>query len=209
MMEPRIGLQTAERSSITTKCPSLPAEVWQLIFSVGKIDAHGDFWSTYDQPTMANICRCCTLFCDLIRHRLYRNFESHVLTDDWHCFDVAKFAWTICTNPYLASMVRHVNIRGVCDMPRESGVTATDNHDHPVASVLVNKAAELGIDFKYHEVYTNRHGGNVGFDLAALVLAQLPRMETLNLCWFDTHSFARMPQPRGGWPWKHSSEKLI
>lgn len=207
MMEPSIGLRIAERGSTITKCPSLPAEVWQLIFSVGEFDVHGGFWSTCDYPTMANICRSCTLFRDLVRPILYRNFQSHVFTDDWHCFSVAKFAWTMCTNPRLASLVRHVSIRGVCDMCPQSGVTATDSPDDPMASVLVNKAAELGIDFNYHEDYTNRHRGNVGFDLVALVLAQLPVMDTLNLFWFSTRNLSRMPTPRGGWPWKQSSKK--
>ncbi|KAI7776637.1 hypothetical protein LA080_004729 [Diaporthe eres] len=106
---------------------------------------------------MASICRSCTMFHDLARPRLYCNFESHVFTNDWHCFSVAKFAWTISKNSHLASLVRRVNIRGVCDMFPEPRVTGTDDPDHPMASVLINKAAELGMEFKYYKVYTNRH----------------------------------------------------
>lgn len=203
------GLQPAECSSTTTKCPSLPAEIWRLVFSVGDFEVDGTFWSTFDHPTMASICRSCTMFRDLVRPRLYCKFESHVFTGEWHRFSVTKFAWTICKNPHLASLVRHVDIRGVCDMFPEPRVTATDDPDHPMASVLINRAAELGMDFKYYEVYTNRHGGSAGFDLVALVLAQLPMMDTLTLAWFDTHEIARMPEPRGGWPWTQSRKNHL
>lgn len=201
VMESPIGLRPAELSSTTTKCTSLPAEIWRLIFSVG------DFG--YDHATMASICRCCTLFCDLVRPRLYYSFESHIFDGDWHCFGVARFARTICTSPRLASLVRHVDIRGVCDMFPRPRVTATDDPVHPMASVLTNKAAKLGFDFKYYEIYTNRHGGNVGVDLVALVLAQLLAMDTLNLAWFDTHTIARMPEPYGGWLWGQSREEYF
>lgn len=205
IMEPPDSLQTAERSSTITKYPSLPVELWRLIFSVGESDVHGSFRSTYDHPTMASICCSCTTFRDLIRPKLYCNFESQVFTDEWQCFSVAKFAWAICTNPHLASLVRHVNIRGVFDISPEPRVTATDDPDHPMASVLINKADELGMAFKYHEVYTTRHSGFIGFDLVALVLAQLPMMDTLNLAWSDgRRTIARMPEPRGGWPWVQS-----
>lgn len=208
-MESPYGLRPAELSLTTSECPSLPAEIWRLIFSVGDFDVYGRFWSTYDNPTMANICRCCTLFRDLVRPRLYYKFESYVFDADWHCFSVAKFAWSICTSPNLASFVHHVNIRGVCDMFPRPRVTATDDPDHPMASALINKAAELRMEFKYYEGYTNRDGGNVGFDLVALVLAQLPVMDTLNLAWFDTHTIARMPEPCGGWPWAQSRKEFF
>lgn len=209
MMESPYRLRPAELSATTSECPSLPAEIWRLIFSVGDFDGRGRFWSTYDYPTMASICRCCTLFCDLIRPRLYHNFESHIFDGDWHCFSVARFARTIGASPRLASLVRHVNIRGICDMFPSPRVTATDDPDHPMASALINKAAKLGMEFKYYEIYTNRHGGNVGFDLVAIVLAQLPVMDTLNLAWFDTHTIARMPEPCGGWPWAQSRKEYF
>lgn len=212
-MESSNGLQPAGRSSTGTKCPSLPAEIWRLIFSVGNFDIHDGFWSTFDHPTMANICRSCTLFRDLVRPRLYRNFESHVLPDDedsdWQFFSVAKFAWTISMNPRLASLVRHVNIKGVYDTSRKPRGQGIGDPNHPMASVLTNKAAELEIEFKYQKVYTDRHNVNVGFDLVALVLAQLPNLHTLHLFWHDTttHSIVRMPEPRGGWPWAQSRKK--
>lgn len=209
-MESINDLRPAERSSTTTKCPSLPAEIWLLIFSVGEFDEHGRFWSSYDHPTMASICRCCTLFCDLVRPRLYYNFESDYFAS-CRCFSVARFAWSIATNPRLASMVRYATIRRICNMfPLYwPSVTATDDHGHPMASVLINKAAELGVDFKYYEVYTNKHGCCVGFDLVALVLAQLPAMITLDLTWFESYEPARMPEPCGGWPWSQSRKEFF
>lgn len=91
-------------------------------------------------------------------------------------------------------------------MFRWGSVAATDDHGHPMASVLINKAAELGVDFKYYEEYTNKHDSRVGFDLVALVLAQLPAMNTLDLSWLDTYAYTpvRMPEPCGGWPWSQS-----
>lgn len=136
-MESPYSLRPVELSLTTTKRTSLPAELWRLIFSVG------DFG--YDHATMASICRCCTLFCDLVRPRLNYSFESHIFDGDWHCFGVARFARTICTSPRLASLVRHVDIRGVCDMFPRPRVTATDDPVHPMASVLTNKAAKIGI----------------------------------------------------------------
>lgn len=207
-MESPTGLQTVGPSSTTTKCPSLPAEVWRLIFSVGIFNVRrGCFNSTFDYPTMASICRSCTLFRDLVRPRLYYSFDSHVFTEEWHFFSVAKFAWSICTSPRLASMVQRVKIQKVCDMSLEPHVASTDSDDHPMATVLTRKAAELGMEFKYYEAYTDTHGGNVGFDLVALVLAQLPMLEELNLDWFDTHTTARMPEPRGGWPWTQTRKE--
>lgn len=209
-MESIDDLRPAERSSTTTKCPSLPAEIWLLIFSVGDFDEYGGFWSSYDRPTMASICRSCTLFCDLVRPRLYYNFTSKIF-GGFRCFSVARFAWSITTNPRLASLVRQVKIQGVCEMFPRPSVTATDDPDHPMASVLINKAIELGMEFKYYEVYTNKQGGDVGFDLVALVLAQLPAMNTLDLTWLDAYTYTpvRMPEPCGGWPWSQSRKEFF
>lgn len=211
-MESPTALQTAGYSSKITKCPSLPAEIWRLIFSDGWFDIRGSFWSTFDHPTMASICRCCTLFRDLIRPRLYCNFDSQIFIDeipDWKCFSVAKFARTVCTNPSLASLVRRVNIWGACNMcdiiNLDAPVTLTDNPDHPIASVLIKRAAELGMDFQYYETYTNNDHGISGFDLVELVLVQLPLMHTLHLHWHGTHDTSSAPQPRNGWPWAQTS----
>lgn len=211
-MESLTGLRTTGRSSITTRRLSLPTEIWRLIFSVGESDVDDNFWSAYDHATLASICLCCTMFRDLIRPRLYYNFDSHVFTDKWRWFSVGKFARTVCTNPHLSSMVRRVDIRGVCDMDQMCGalsVISTDNPDHPMASVLIPRAAELGMDFKYHKLYSEKLSGNeisgfIGLDLVALVLAQLPMMHTLQLFWFDFPDIPPISQPRGGWPWAHS-----
>lgn len=214
-MESPTGLETAGHSSTITKCPSLPAEIWQLIFSVGWFDLHGGFWSTYDHPTMASICRCCTLFRDLIRPRLYCNFDSQLWLDealDWQCFSVAKFARTISTNPSLASLVRRVDIWGacnMCDVIPDPPVTLTDKTGHPVASVLIKRAAEIGMDFQYYETYTNNDNGISGFDLVDLVLVQLPLMHTLHLQWLGDHTMSSAPQPRDGWPWAQSSMLIL
>lgn len=158
---------------------------------------------------MASICRSCTLFCDLVRPSLYSRFASHVSDDNCCFYSVAKFTWAISTNPLLASMVRRVNIEGACDLVTEPRMRRRDTPDHPMAPALIAKAAELGMDFKYLEVYTHRHGGNVGFDLVALLLAQLPNLYELHLKWFDTETRVRMPEPRNGWPWTKSSKQLF
>lgn len=214
-MESPTGLETAGHSSKITKCASLPVEVWQLIFSIGHFDIRDGFWSTYDHPTMASICRCCTLFRDLIRPRLYCNFDSQIFIDedfDWKLFSLAKFARTVCTNPSLASLVRRVDIWGackMCDIIEDPPVTLTDNPDHPMASVLIKRAAELGMDFQYYETYTDNEFGISGFDLVQLVLAQLPLMDTLHLHWCGEHDMSSAPQPRDGWPWAQSSMLML
>lgn len=219
-MDSPSSLRTAGRDSTATVCPSLPAEIWQIIFSVGKFDEHdGVFWSDYEIPDLASICRSCTLFRDLVRPRLYYNFSSHVFTwkypegKKWQRFSFPKFAWTISTNPHLASLVRRVEIHGVCymwDVDPESPIPRehSSGPDHSMASVLKRRAAELGMVLRYYDVYTNVHSPqNVGFELVALVLAQLPMLETLNLKWFGTPPIReRMPQPLGAWPWNQSSK---
>lgn len=199
--------QTAVRSPTAIFCPSLPAEIWQIIFSVGEFDENGGFWSDYDSPDLASICRSCTLFRDLVRPILYYDFS-----DD---FSLSKFAWTVSTNPHLASLVRRVNIREVCDMwdvVSEPPILWEHRTDQPVASVmmasvLTRRATELGMTLRYYDVYANVHcPQNVGFDLVALVLAQLPMLDTLDLRWCGTPPMAQMPQPRGMWPWNQSSK---
>jgi hypothetical protein len=190
-------------------------EIWQDIFSIGEFDSYGRFWSTYDHPTMASISRCCTMFHDLIRPTLYCNFDSHVFTGNkcrW--FGIVEFARTICTSPYLASMVRRVAIRGICDtnyiFGKNLAVVSKDDPRHPTASVLLSRAAEQGMDFEYYEAYakkpdTSAQWAFVGFDLIALILAQLPSLHTLHLSWVDTTDFPPPAPPRGGWPWIDSS----
>lgn len=211
--------QTTVRSPTAIVCPSLPAEIWQIIFSVGEFDEYGGFWSDYDSPDLASICRSCTLFRDLVSPILYYNFSSHVPTyirrKEWQRFSLPKFACTVSTNPHLASLVRRVNIREVCDMwdvVSETPILWEHRTDHPVASVmmasvLTRRATELGMALRYYDVYANVHcPQNVGFDLVALVLAQLPMLDTLDLRWCGTPPMARMPQPRGMWPWNQSSK---
>lgn len=218
-MEPPCSLQTGGPSPIAIVCPSLPAEIWQIIFSLGNFGEDGSFWSHHDIPDLASICRSCTLFRDLVRPILYNNFNSHVLTNinryKWHRFSFPKFAWTISTNPHLASLVRRVDIRGVRDMwDVVSELPTLGEHcpDHSVASVmmasvLTRKATELGMALRYYDVYTNAHcPQNVGFDLVALVLAQLPMLDTLELGWCGNPPMTRMPQPHGSWPWNQSSK---
>ncbi|KAG8157915.1 hypothetical protein KVR01_012187 [Diaporthe batatas] len=216
-----ISTTTESSPTIPAKCISLPAEVWLLIFSVGRLDRHGDFWSTYDHPTMAKICRCCTLFRDLIRPRLYCNFESIMFTGVWHRFSVEKFARTVCENPRLAGMVRRVDIRGLCRMDELFGparVLSAGDPDHDLALILVQKAAELGIGLQPYLSYRDDSMRDyVGFDLTALVLAQLPMLHTIRLHWYygpppDTvrvnPSLAGMPKPTSGWPWTSSIRNM-
>ncbi|KAG8159045.1 hypothetical protein KVR01_011488 [Diaporthe batatas] len=221
-MESPSSVRPAARISTTTQCPSLPAELWKIIFSVGYYhEEDGSFWSHYKPPDLASICRSCTLFCGLARPMLYHEFDSHVLTcinyddnNEFNRFSIVKFAWTISTNPLLASMVRRVNIEGVCDvwdmgMASGSPVPSKDHPNHPMASILADRAAELSVDFSYYEVYTNVHSPqNVGFDLVALILVQLPMLDTLSLKWSGRPPVTRMPDPRGAWPWKQSIRNM-
>lgn len=214
------SMRPAGHISTATPCPSLPAEIWRIIFSVGSYDeVDGSFWSDYDYSDLASICQSCTLFCGLVRPMLYYRFVSHVMTrfcydnkSEWQRFSVSKFAWTISTNPHLASLVRQVEIRGVCDALDMDINSATivpleSYPNHPMASVLTRRAAELGIKISYYEGYTNVHWSqNVGFDLVALILAQLPMLDAVNLKWFGRSPITRMPEPRGVWPWSESSK---
>lgn len=216
-------------STTTPKCTSLlPVEVWLQILSVGELDSNGDFWSTYTPSTMAKICRCCTLFRDQIRPRLYSSFDSALFTSTRHpnFLNLAKFARTLCENPNLCPLVRRVEIRGACplgNMYGQSSVVSSSAGDpgHPTASVLYQKAAEIGLgEFAYHRAYTDRRRYVPELDLVALVLALLPSLRTLHLYWFDqasplgcdteTRSVVPshyIPQPRSVWPW-HKSSKL-
>lgn len=230
-MESLTSLQTNTRRRLTTisKRTSLPAEVWLLILSVGEYDRHGDFWSTYTHSTMANICRCCTLFRDLIRPRLYCNFDSVLFTSAQHpnYFSLAKFSRTLCENPSLSSMVRMVDVRGVAQVGKMYGpasVVPADDPGHPMASVLLRKAADLGMHFAYHRAYTDRRRYIPELDLVALVLVQLPMLRTLRIYWFDDPPLGHdivlhprieppvpghMPLPRSDWPWVESSKSAL
>lgn len=219
-MESPSGLRTVARSSTVPVCPSLPAELWQIIFSVGKFDERdGVFWSDYEISDLASICRSCTLFRDLVRPRLYYNFISYYnhtshphlrQGEKWHRYSFPKFAWTISTNPHLASLVRRVEIQGVChmrDVTLEPPTLREKCFDDFMASVLTRTAAELGMALEYYDVYTNVHSPqNVGLDLVALVLAQLPLLDTLDLKWCGPPPMTRMPQLHGVWPWNQSSK---
>ncbi|POS71922.1 hypothetical protein DHEL01_v209682 [Diaporthe helianthi] len=218
-MESTSSIAPAGRISTAARCPSLPAEVWGMIFSVGHDDEDGGFWSCFRFPHLASICRSCTLFRDLVRPRLYYRFHSHLLTQiysfndkEYERFSVAKFARTISTNPHLASMVRRVDIQGVCDkwdVVPEAPVPLGYYPDDPMASVLTRKAVELGMVLRYYDVYTNVHSPqNVGFDLVALILVQLPMLDTLDLKWSGTPPMTRIPQPRSFWPWKKSIRNM-
>lgn len=219
-MESPCSLQTGRPSPTAIVCPSLPAELWQIIFSFGDFDEDGSFWSHYGIPDLASICRSCTLFRDLVRPILYNHFNSHDLITNinrskWQRCSFPKFAWTISTNPHLAYLVRRVDIQGVRDMWDQGselpilGELCPDRSVASVtmASVLTRKATELGMALRYYDMYTNVHcPQNVGFDLVALVLAQLPRLDTLKLVWCGTPPMTRMPQPRDSWPWNQSSK---
>ncbi|KAK2613156.1 hypothetical protein N8I77_000083 [Diaporthe amygdali] len=202
MMESHTGPRNTGYNS--TRCRRLPPEVWMIIFSFGAFDQHGTFWSIYDPSTLASLCRSCTLFRDLATPMLYRNFDSRVFTNQWHYFSVAKFTRTICTIPRLASFVRKVNIQGACDMFGQTQVKCLNDPKHPMASILISKAAELNMELKYFKAYTDINGWKIGFDLVALVLAYLPLIDTLNLDWFDTSIIDVMPRPQSGWPWRHT-----
>lgn len=92
----------------------------------------------------------------------------------------------------------------------EPHIRRRDAPKHPMAPALITKASELGIGFKYYEAYADiRDGGEVGFDLVALLLAQLPNLNEFHLTWFNTQARVRMPMPRSGWPWKQSSKKIF
>lgn len=221
-MEYPSSLRTAGGKPTAIVCPSLPVEIWRIIFSVGEFDEKGVFWSDYNIPDLASICRSCTLFRDLVRPILYYRFSSHVPIyspgKKGQRFSLPKFAWTISTNPRLASLVRRVDIGGVRDMwdvVPEPPIVWENCPDHTVASVmmasvLTRRATELGMALRYYDVYAHVHcPQNVGFDLVALVLAQLPMLVTLDLRWCGTPPMTRMPQPRGVWPWSQSSKQLL
>ncbi|POS71685.1 hypothetical protein DHEL01_v209919 [Diaporthe helianthi] len=215
-MESLSSSPTTGRSSTATPTPiiSLPAEIWLLVFSIGEFDDYGNFWSTYDHRTMANLCRCCTLFCDLVRPRLYYNFESMIFTNRWHYYNVDKFTRTVCENRELASMVRRLDIQGVLHIEQLMGPStvapADVPCDHP-ASVFTQRAAELGLNFRFYQRRKIYVKGQNDFDHVALLLAQLPRLHTLYLYWFD-HGHPIRPsisEPRGSWPWVDSIRNMV
>lgn len=93
------------------------------------------------------------------------------------------------------------------DMDSEPIVPLENYPDHPMAPALTSRAAELGMGLSYYEGYTNVHSPqNVGFDLVALILAQLPMLDAVNLKWFGRSPITRIPEPRGVWPWSESSK---